>query len=734
VGYQSLGAGILGQTSASASWYSYSQYKTALTNDRVTPDDFTAVSHLPSGSSFNMLLNYTSNNPNGNGSATPYLDNDGDANNTTIYMSYANQKSVGLLAGNNSASDASITFSSNFTFDFDPRDGITPGAYDFVGVATHEMGHALGFTSGVDVLDNNSTSTFYPDDQFIYVKPLDLFRFSSSSVSTGGNGTIDWTADTRVKYFSIDGGTTSIAQFATGSVHGDGRQASHWKDNLGIGIMDPTLAAGELGQIANNDRQALDVIGWNPANSWSWINPNGGSFVSPPQWMSDLVPGAAQDAAFNLNNTYTVTFAGSVTNNNALIRAGNVTLNLAGSTYTISTSLTVAPVVGDSALLNISTGTISPASAAIGGTSAGSGGTGGLAVNGGATLNVAGNLTIWSGGTLILNGGNAAANNILLKNGVIQATTSASLASPVSASSGVLQTDAGTLTITGSLTTAAGSTLTKTGAGTLAIAGAQNHGVGAALNVNAGTVNFQTSGVGLAVTDNATVNFNASQTLASLSIGPGAFGSITSGAGKALKTASLFIDPSGKVDLTDRELIVDYTGGSSPESSIRDYLQAGRNGGAWNGPAGIVSSSVTPNYHALGYADAGDLLGLGATQTQVWHGQTVDGSSVLVKYTYAGDATLDGQINIDDYVRIDNAIGSQLTGWFNGDFNYDGKINIDDYNIIDSVIGVQGADLDLTPGIGGGDSFGVAAVPEPAGAMVLVGIVSCLGRRRTKSR
>jgi hypothetical protein len=104
----------------------------------------------------------------------------------------------------------------------------------------------------------------YGDDQFTFVSTLDLFRYSADSVAQGA-GVIDWTADNRSKYFSIDGGATSIAAFATGVNFGDGRQASHWKDNLGLGIMDPTAARGELLAISANDIQALDVIGWNLA-------------------------------------------------------------------------------------------------------------------------------------------------------------------------------------------------------------------------------------------------------------------------------------------------------------------------------------------------------------------------------------------------------------------------------------------------------------------------------------
>lgn len=44
---------------------------------------------------------------------------------------------------------------------------------------------------------------------------------------------------------------------------GDGQQASHSKDSLGLGIMDPTAGQVELLAISANDIKAFDVIGWN---------------------------------------------------------------------------------------------------------------------------------------------------------------------------------------------------------------------------------------------------------------------------------------------------------------------------------------------------------------------------------------------------------------------------------------------------------------------------------------
>ncbi|MEE9182547.1 MAG: NF038122 family metalloprotease, partial [candidate division NC10 bacterium] len=172
--------------------------------------------------------------------------------------------------------DAEIKFNTNFTLDFDPGDGIAAGAFDFVGAAAHEIGHALGFVSGVDTVDfaSDPNGPSSPNqtggnknidlDRSAVFSVLDLYRFSGSSINPdlgGGPGMQDLAyGDT--PFFSIDGGATNLGTFSTGRFNGDGRQASHWKDNLGLGIMDPTALPGELLQISALDIQAFDVIGW----------------------------------------------------------------------------------------------------------------------------------------------------------------------------------------------------------------------------------------------------------------------------------------------------------------------------------------------------------------------------------------------------------------------------------------------------------------------------------------
>jgi hypothetical protein len=283
IDYQPLGAGVLGSASSIKQAFTYTDVRTALLADAKSANDATATSHLPGGGALDMLINYTNNSPFGMGSATPYLDNNGDGNNSTIRMTLGDAKALGLVDPHDPASSGTITFSSNFAWDFDRSNGITAGQYDFVGVAAHELGHMLGFVSGVDILDINSPNggTYYNDNIFTYVSTPDIFRFSASSRAQG-SGVIDWTADARNKYFSIDGGTTSVAPFSTGTTHGDGNQDSHWKDSMGLGIMDPTVASGELMAISNTDLELMDVIGWDLSG--------GGSAVPEPAFLGLLGP------------------------------------------------------------------------------------------------------------------------------------------------------------------------------------------------------------------------------------------------------------------------------------------------------------------------------------------------------------------------------------------------------------------------------------------------------------
>jgi hypothetical protein len=251
IGFTPLGPNIIGQTGSGFVETTYSQVAQALAANRTSADDYSSYAALQPGASYNRLINYTSDNPNGPNSGSPYVDTMDRVGLTT-----ANAKALGLLAPNSSL-DAIIRFSSDFSFDFN-HNNVAPGKIDFVGAAAHEIGHALGFISGVDDIDTLNGAS--PGDAFSS-NLLDLFRYSPLSLAQGA-GVTDYTADPRDKFFSVDGGVTPVALFADGIDHGDGQQASHWKDNLGIGIMDPTASYGETLNISPTDLRAFDVLGY----------------------------------------------------------------------------------------------------------------------------------------------------------------------------------------------------------------------------------------------------------------------------------------------------------------------------------------------------------------------------------------------------------------------------------------------------------------------------------------
>ena len=170
-------------------------------------------------------------------------------------------------------SDATIEFNSDFPFDFDSSDGISPGLTDFETVAAHEIGHVLGFDSVVDTVDVLAAFGFVTD---ISPRTLDLFRFREGE-EPGTPAEFTTTARLLVPGFpdfvtfedqfpALFADLDDVFPLSTGFFLGDGRQASHWKDdNFGnplVGLMDPSLARGQTFHISAADIRALDLIGW----------------------------------------------------------------------------------------------------------------------------------------------------------------------------------------------------------------------------------------------------------------------------------------------------------------------------------------------------------------------------------------------------------------------------------------------------------------------------------------
>jgi hypothetical protein len=233
---------------------------------------------------------------------------------------------------------------------------------------------------------------------------------------------------------------------------------------------------------------------------------------------------------------------------------------------------------------------------------------------------------------------------------------------PLSSEGGTIQVQYGTLAVNGRFITTANAMTTKSGAGKLAIAGPHFHAAGATFIAAEGLTEFATDAAGLAVDSRSSVHFGASQHLAGLTVAAGAQATLAPGTG-ALVTESLSVDPDGKLDLNDNDMVVS---GGMTQSAIVASIRTARNGGAWTG-AGITSSSAKtqPNHATtLGVLSGAEYHGInGATAN--FDGVAVNNSDVLVKYTWYGDADFNGKVNFDDYVKTDNGFNNHLTGWTN---------------------------------------------------------------------
>ncbi|WP_013323605.1 NF038122 family metalloprotease [Gloeothece verrucosa] len=198
---------------------------------------------------------------------------DGTVNNSSkIMLTSANAKALGLNTSTNSKLDGylQVSSSANWNYSYDSQT-INKNKYDFVSVVLHEMGHNLGFISGLDATDNSAKN----QNQ---ATALDLFRYSTESAAKGA---IDSTIGNN-PYFSLNGGQTAFsidlnknqiiesgeqAYFAQGedrSLGGDGFQTGHWKPSANniIGIMDPLISKGKVRSVSQLDMSLFDAIGW----------------------------------------------------------------------------------------------------------------------------------------------------------------------------------------------------------------------------------------------------------------------------------------------------------------------------------------------------------------------------------------------------------------------------------------------------------------------------------------
>ncbi|HEY7088522.1 MAG TPA: PEP-CTERM sorting domain-containing protein [Tepidisphaeraceae bacterium] len=196
---------------------------------------------------------------------------------------------------------------------------------------------------------------------------------------------------------------------------------------------------------------------------------------------------------------------------------------------------------------------------------------------------------------------------------------------------------------------------------------------------------------------------------------------------------TLTIANGAAVDLTSNSMIIDYTGPvGTLVSDVRGHLRNGR-----------LISSAAGTTTRLGYGDNAVL------NKSSFAGQSVDTSSILVKYTYAGDSDLDGDADGVDIGTWATNFTGELGGtgtmvWTQGDWDYDGDVDGVDAGLwaqaFTGELGGQGLgeivvdDPNIAPGAAAIlEGMGITVVPEPASlGLLALGSTMLAARRRRR--
>lgn len=243
---------ILGQTGSSSTTGPYSDLRQRLINGASNGTESQLYNALPP-------------------SSVP-IDVDGVSTSATnARVTFPNARALGIVPDITNPdslklgeADAGIGFNSAFQFDFNPDDGVGNNLIDFDSVATHEIGHALGFVSnsgrGVSVITVWDLFRFRPS-----AASLATFATAPRVMSIGGSQVF---FNNRPSTFATFELALSTGGPSPGPGTGDGRQSSHWQDDdltsglAYIGIMDPTLDDGLRRTLSENDLAALDLFGY----------------------------------------------------------------------------------------------------------------------------------------------------------------------------------------------------------------------------------------------------------------------------------------------------------------------------------------------------------------------------------------------------------------------------------------------------------------------------------------
>ncbi len=187
------------------------------------------------------------------------------------------------------------------------------------------------------------------------------------------------------------------------------------------------------------------------------------------------------------------------------------------------------------------------------------------------------------------------------------------------------------------------------------------------------------------------------------------------------KCNSLTIASGGKLDLVSG-FVVDFSS-TDPTTLIRSYLQTGR----------ITHAESASDQKVIGHVLASEL------GSSSFLGQAVDGTTVLLRATFAADTDLSGKVDFVDLLRIAQHFQTlATTSWFDGDSDYDGDVDFTDllalaqnYGRMLSRDGAVRLDSSLASRFASDWQTARAMVPEPALAGMLT-LLAVVGQRRRR--